>query len=197
MKTKSINERPSDCFWLKGSEDNHLCKTRSMGSFRLHVREVFVELPEFLHGGSEGHDLTAGVQRTLYLSHLHDGLGQSLQRRWCSHQHWIIVCLRLAVISPKKHISIPRRNSSPLFTIPSTTSLRRLPYLSLDSWGKSQPLIFLLPTSYFCDSITDLIVLLAYSKSFLVRTNFLTSQVYKRCCFYVPVLKHSVIHAPA
>ena len=46
-----------------------------MGSFRLHVCEVFVELPEFLHAGSEGHDLTAGVERTLHLGHLHDGWG--------------------------------------------------------------------------------------------------------------------------
>lgn len=75
MKTKSKNERPSDCSWFKGCEDNHLCKTCSMGSFRLHVCEVFVEFPELLHGGSEGHDLTAGVQRTLHLRHLHDGWG--------------------------------------------------------------------------------------------------------------------------
>lgn len=44
-----------------------------MRSFGLHVREVFVELPELCHGGSEDHYLTAGVQRTLFLSHLHDG----------------------------------------------------------------------------------------------------------------------------
>ena len=44
-----------------------------MGSFRFHVCEVSVELPEFLHGGSEGHDLTAGVEWTLHLGHLHDG----------------------------------------------------------------------------------------------------------------------------
>lgn len=46
-----------------------------MGSFRLHVCKVFVELSEFLHGGSEGHDLTAGVKRTLHLGHLHNGWG--------------------------------------------------------------------------------------------------------------------------
>lgn len=44
-----------------------------MGSFRLHVCKVFIELTELLHGGSEGHDLAAGIQTTLHLSHLHDG----------------------------------------------------------------------------------------------------------------------------
>lgn len=50
-----------------------------MGSFRLHECKVFVELPELLHGGSEGHDLTAGVQRTLHLGHLHDGWAVSAE----------------------------------------------------------------------------------------------------------------------
>lgn len=67
-KTKLLQETIP----FKGPEDNHLCKACPMGSFRLHVCEVFVKLPELLHGGSEGHDLTAGIQTTLRLPHLHD-----------------------------------------------------------------------------------------------------------------------------
>lgn len=75
------------------SEYNHLCKTCSVGSFRLHVCEVFVELPELLHGRSEGHYLTAGIQGTLHLYHLHDGFRRLCRENVTINNKLLKLCL--------------------------------------------------------------------------------------------------------
>lgn len=39
----------------------HLGQASTVGTLRLNVGHISVEVPEFIHGGAEGHDFTAGV----------------------------------------------------------------------------------------------------------------------------------------
>lgn len=44
-----------------GSGIKHLGQASAVGTLRLNVGHISVEVPEFVHGGAEGHDFAAGV----------------------------------------------------------------------------------------------------------------------------------------
>lgn len=44
-----------------GSSITHLGQASTVGTLRLNVGHISVEVPEFIHGGAKGHDFAAGV----------------------------------------------------------------------------------------------------------------------------------------
>ena len=60
---KKVGEAVPQCLGTKelGSGMTHLGQASAVGTLRLNVRHISVEVPEFIHGGAESHDLTAGV----------------------------------------------------------------------------------------------------------------------------------------
>ena len=149
------------------SLSNHLRKTCSVSSFRLHVCEVFVELPELLHGRSEGHYLTAGIQRTLQLHHLHDGYRRLCRENVTINNELLKLCLPVAFTNIAC-VYQRKRNSSFSYCLFLPTSLR-LSGLFLASGGCQT-------CSYPGYRITDLTILLTSMKPFQVKMNFLEVQ---------------------
>lgn len=58
-----VGEAVPRCLGTKklGSGMTHLGQASTVGTLRLNVCHISVEVSEFIHGGAEGHDLTAGV----------------------------------------------------------------------------------------------------------------------------------------
>lgn len=50
-----------------GNGSTHLGQASTVGSLRLNVGHVSVEVPELVHGGAEGHDFAAGILGTVVL----------------------------------------------------------------------------------------------------------------------------------
>lgn len=51
-----------------------LSQTGTVRSLRLHVHQVLIKIPKFLHGGVKGHNLTGGVRRGVRPDTRHDSL---------------------------------------------------------------------------------------------------------------------------